>query len=64
MKTAKSQWTLHRTLPWLLLIAGLVALAASLFLAIEVFNRLKNPAYVPVCNLNPILSCVNVADSP
>lgn len=38
-------------------------MAASLLLSIEVFQRLKNPAYVPVCNLNPILSCTSVADS-
>ncbi len=36
---------------------------ASIALAVEVFARLKNPAYVPVCNLNPILSCVSVAGS-
>lgn len=29
----------------------------------EVFNRLKDPKFVPICNLNPILSCTNVADS-
>lgn len=50
-------------MPWLLLIGGGVALIASVMLSIEVFDRLKNPAYVPVCNLNPILSCTNVADS-
>lgn len=63
MKLSKNERTLDRTLPWILVIGGLVALLASLLLAIEVFNRLKNPAYVPVCNLNPILSCTSVADS-
>ncbi len=62
--TGESAWTLPKVLPWLLLIGGLIALVASLLLSIEVFNRLKNPSYVPVCNLNPILSCTNVADSP
>jgi len=38
-------------------------MAASLGLSIEVFNRLKNPSYVPICNLNPVLSCTSVADS-
>lgn len=37
---------------------------ASVMLSVEVFNRLENPAYVPICNLNPILSCTSVADSP
>jgi len=50
-------------LPWLLLIAGIIAMLASVMLSIEVFDRLKNPNYVPVCNLNPILSCTSVADS-
>lgn len=63
MKKTNGGWTLNKTLPWVFIIGGLVALVASLLLAIEVFNRLKNPAYVPVCNLNPILSCTSVADS-
>lgn len=54
---------IERLLPWLLLIGGLVAVFASISLSVEVFTRLKNPSYVPVCNLNPILSCTNVADS-
>lgn len=63
MSAADNQLTLPRRLPWLLLIGGLIGLVASLLLSIEVFSRLKNPAYVPVCNLNPVLSCTNVADS-
>lgn len=55
---------LERYLPWLLLIAGMIAVIASIMLSIEVFDRLKNPHFVPICNLNPILSCTNVADSP
>lgn len=54
---------LDRYLPWLMFIAGAIATLASVMLAIEVFDRLKDPTFVPVCNLNPILSCTNVADS-
>lgn len=50
-------------LPWLLLIGGVIALIASIMLSIEVFDRLKNPDFVPICNLNPVLSCTSVADS-
>lgn len=50
-------------MPWLFIVGGLIALVASVMLSVEVFDRLKNPSYVPVCNLNPILSCTNVADS-
>ena len=61
--SASSGWNLERSLPWLLLIGGIIALVASVLLSIEVFNRLENPNFVPVCNLNPILSCTSVADS-
>lgn len=37
---------------------------ASIALSVEVFSRLKDPAFVPICNLSPILSCTSVADSP
>lgn len=64
MKTpAKQPWTLERVMPWLLLIGGAIGTLASVLLTIEVFNRLKNPHFVPICNLNPVLSCTNVADS-
>lgn len=54
---------LECSLPWLMVIAGAIATLASIMLAIEVFDRLKDPSFVPVCNLNPILSCTSVADS-
>ncbi len=54
---------LQSVLPWLFIILGGIALLASLLLSIEVFNRLKNPNYVPICNLNPVISCISVADS-
>jgi len=60
---ADNPWTLRRVLPWILLIGGIVALIASIGLANEVFQRLKNPNYHSICNLNPILSCTSVADS-
>jgi uncharacterized membrane protein len=62
-RVSSASWTLETVLPWLLLIAGVIAMIASVMLSIEVFDRLKNPNYVPVCNLNPILSCTSVADS-
>jgi uncharacterized membrane protein len=62
-QTVRENSRLARYLPWLLLIGGAIALIASVMLSVEVFDRLKNPSYVPVCNLNPILSCTNVADS-
>jgi uncharacterized membrane protein len=62
-KSASNGRDLDRVLPWLLLIGGLIAMVASIMLSVEVFDRLKNPHYVPICNLNPVLSCTSVADS-
>jgi uncharacterized membrane protein len=59
-----ASWTLDRALPWLFFVGGLIGLATAMMLSVEVFDRLKNPRYVPICNLNPILSCTSVADSP
>lgn len=50
-------------MPWILLIGGVVAMTAAIILSVEVFSRLKDPNFIPVCNLNPILSCTSVADS-
>lgn len=49
--------------PWLILIAGIIGVLASLILSIEKIDTLKNPHYVPVCNLNPIFSCSTVSGS-
>lgn len=61
--TAKKPLTLKQALPWMLLIGGIIAAIASIALSVEVYQRLKDPSYVPVCNLNPVLSCTSVADS-
>ncbi|HET9874933.1 MAG TPA: vitamin K epoxide reductase family protein [Mycobacterium sp.] len=45
---------------WLVLIAGAVGLLASATLTAEKIRVLTDPAYVPSCNLNPVLSCGSV----
>jgi uncharacterized membrane protein len=42
------------------LIAGAVGLIASVSLTVEKFRLLADSAYVPACNLNPVLSCTSV----
>lgn len=49
---------------WWVLIAGVIGLAASATLTVEKIDLLLNPAYVPSCNLNPILSCGSVMVTP
>ncbi len=45
------------TFPWILIIAGIVALFAAFMLTIEKIELLKNPSHQLNCNLDPILSC-------
>lgn len=47
----------------LLLVAGLIGLAAALALGIEKFRILENPLYVPPCTVNEVLDCGSVMRS-
>ena len=47
-----------------MLIAGVVGLAAALTLTVEKIEILINPAYVPSCSINPVLSCGSVMVTP
>lgn len=49
-----------RTLPWLLLIGGVVGTVAAFVLAVEKFALLADSAYVPSCSLNPVLNCGSI----
>jgi uncharacterized membrane protein len=46
------------------LIAGVAGLAAAVTLTIEKIKLLENPAYVPSCSINPVLSCGSVMVTP
>ncbi len=49
---------------WCVLIGGAIGLVASLTLTVEKIELLRNPSYVPSCNVNPILSCGSVMVTP
>ena len=49
---------------WWVLIAGVIGLAAAATLLVEKIEMLINPAYVPSCSLNPVLSCGSVMVRP
>ncbi len=53
-----------RLLPWLLLLGGLIGLTASAVLTVEKIAILRDPAYVPSCSINPVLSCGSVMTTP
>lgn len=46
------------------LIAGVAGLVASFTLTYDKIELLLNPAYVPSCNFNPVLSCGSVMSTP
>lgn len=54
---------LHQRLGLLLLLTGLLGLAASGELAIEKFRLLENPLYVPPCTLGGAVDCGSVMTS-
>ncbi|UMB72363.1 vitamin K epoxide reductase family protein [Mycobacterium paraterrae] len=56
--------TLSTTGAWLILVAGVLGLIASATLTIEKIELLINPAYVPSCNLNPVVACGSVMTTP
>ncbi|MCU0667374.1 MAG: vitamin K epoxide reductase family protein [Patescibacteria group bacterium] len=49
--------------PFILVIAGLLGFLASFGLTIEYINTIKDPAFVPVCDINPIFSCGSVMET-
>jgi uncharacterized membrane protein len=53
-----------RPAAWWILIAGVIGLTASATLLIEKIEMLTNPAYVPSCSINPVLSCGSVMVRP
>lgn len=61
---AVKQSTLKQTIPYILLIGGIIGVLCSLTLSIEKVQLLKDPATQPICNLNPVFSCSNVITSP
>jgi uncharacterized membrane protein len=51
-------------LAWILVIGGVIGLVSAGALTLDEFQLAKNPAFVPNCNLNPIISCGSVMKSP
>lgn len=61
---AKKDLTLDRTWPYILTIGGMIGFVASFILTIEKIALLKDPTFVPSCNLSPLLSCGPVMKTP
>lgn len=52
-----------RLFPYLLTIGGGLGLWAAFQLSLERLEILKNPAYVPSCDINPVVACGSVIES-
>lgn len=60
MPKIKTELTLQKTLPYILIAAGTIGCVASFVLTYDKIQVLQNPGYEPSCNINPILSCGSV----
>ncbi|HVS58226.1 MAG TPA: vitamin K epoxide reductase family protein [Candidatus Saccharimonadales bacterium] len=55
--------TLKKAFPYILIIGGIIGLICSFTLTYDTQQIALNPSYQPSCNLNPIISCGNIAKS-
>lgn len=55
--------TLKKSLPYILLIGGIIGLICSFILINDEIRLLQNPSLKPNCDINPIISCGSVAKS-
>ncbi|MEU3249877.1 vitamin K epoxide reductase family protein [Streptomyces sp. NPDC006997] len=49
---------------WLMTVTGLVGWLASLRLTIDDWRVLRDPAYRPSCDINPVIGCGTAMESP
>src|ERR1035437_6777120 len=59
----KNWWHSQKNIAISLMIISVVGLVASLTLGYETLQSIKDPSYVPSCNLNPIVSCGTAMES-
>lgn len=55
---------MEKVFPVALIISGFIGLLASFTLAVETVEFIKNPNAQLSCNINPIVSCSSVIDTP
>jgi uncharacterized membrane protein len=54
---------IEKYLPYILIIGGAIGFVASFILSLDKLTLLQNPSYKPLCSINPLFSCVTVADT-
>lgn len=60
LKIHKSDLSLNKVLPYVLIAAGIIGIIASFVLTYDKIHVLTDKGYEPSCNINPILSCGSV----
>ena len=63
VKREKKQLTLPRTLPWILLIGGIIGALCAAILTVEKMELLKHPDKPLACDINPIVACGSVINT-
>lgn len=63
MKRINAQLSIKKTLPYILIIAGIIGFLCSAIIMYDDLKLAQNPSYVPSCNLNPVIACGNVMQS-
>lgn len=59
-KTLKRNEKLNKAYGWVLVVGGVIGLYASFALTMDKIELLKNPNFIPDCNINPIISCGSI----
>jgi uncharacterized membrane protein len=57
-------FTLEKTLPWILIICGMIGMLCAAILTYDKIELLRDPNLVLNCDLDPIISCGSVIESP
>jgi uncharacterized membrane protein len=57
------KWTLPKSLPYILVIGGIIGYVCAFVIMFDKVKILENPHYIPSCNLNPVISCGSVMQS-
>lgn len=62
--TKRRTITLRQTLPFILLIGGIIGVLCAGILTVEKIQLLKHPEAALVCDINPVVACGSVINTP
>lgn len=59
-KQSQARWSIVKLFPWIITLLGCMGMLASVELTAAKINVLKDPNFIPNCNINPIFSCQSI----